>query len=150
MILEPRLRAMRPDDLPAVMVIEETLFVSDAWPLSFYQRDLNNPLARYFVLEDADSGEIFGYACYWLMDEEANLTNLAVAAIRQRRGLGEQLLRATMQLLHTQGIRRFTLEVRVSNTAAQALYHKLGFQTDGRRRRYYQDNGEDALLMSTP
>lgn len=150
MTLAPRLRAMRPDDLPAVMVIEEALFVSDAWPLSFYQRDLNNPLARYFVLEEAGSSEILGYACYWLMDEEANLTNLAVAAAWQKQGLGEQLLRATMQLLHAQGIRRFTLEVRISNKAAQALYGKLGFAVDGRRRRYYQDNGEDALLMSTP
>ena len=142
------LRAMQPADLPAMIEIEEALFVSDAWPLSFYERDLHNPHARYFVLEAAANHEVVGYACYWILDDEANLGNLAVAQRWQRQGLGEYLLRHAMRALRAQGAVRFTLEVRVSNTTAQALYRKLGFAVDGRRRRYYQDNGEDALLMS--
>ena len=145
---ETRLRAMHPDDLPAVMVIEEALFVSDAWPLSFYERDLHNQHARYFVLEHAGNLQLLGYACYWLVEDEANLSNVAVAEAWQGLGLGEHLLRGTMKWLQAEGIERFTLEVRVSNAVAQALYRKLGFEVDGRRRRYYQDNGEDALLMS--
>ncbi len=148
----PRLRAMRAEDLPAVLAIEETVFGDDAWPRSFFERDLANEHAVYLALElvdgEATPAGLVGYAGYWLLEEEANLMNIAVAPAWQRRGLGELLLRATLEEMQAQGATLCTLEVRVSNAPAQALYRKLGFQATGRRRRYYQDNGEDALLMA--
>ncbi len=152
----PRLRRMEPRDLPAVLAIEETVFGDDAWSRSFFQRDLANEHAIYFVLEllegavRPERAELAGYAGYWLLEDEANLMNIAIAPDWQGRGLGEYLLLETLALVQERGVEVCTLEVRVSNVRAQALYRKLGFQVEGRRLRYYQDNGEDALIMTTP
>jgi ribosomal-protein-alanine N-acetyltransferase len=151
-----QLRAMAAQDLPAVLAIEETVFGDDAWPRSFFERDLANEHAAYLVLEMVSTGdepprhELVGYAGYWRLDDEANLMNIAVASSWQGRGLGEYLLLETLARMQEGGATVCTLEVRVSNVRAQALYRKLGFQVEGRRLRYYQDNGEDALLMTTP
>ncbi len=150
----PRLRPMQPPDLPAVLAIEETVFGDDAWPRSFFERDLANEHSTYVVLEliddapGAQRAELAGYAGYWLLEDEANLMNIAIAPAWQGRGLGECLLRETMTRMRLAGAEVCTLEVRVGNVRAQALYRKLGFDVTGRRKRYYQDNGEDALLMA--
>lgn len=154
-VRRPRLRPMQAGDLPAVLAIEEMVFGDDAWPHSFFARDLANDHAAYVVLElvpedeEPVEAELAGYAGYWLLEDEANLMNIAVAPAWQGRGLGEYLLLETLARMEAQGAAICTLEVRVSNMRAQALYRKLGFEVVGRRRRYYQDNGEDALLMST-
>lgn len=150
----PRLRPMTPEDLPAVLAIEETVFGDDAWPASFFQRDLANEHSTYLVLEllSPDPGgtyaELAGYAGYWLLEDEANLMNIAIAPAWQGLGLGERLLRATLAEMQARGAAVCTLEVRVGNARAQALYRRLGFEVTGRRQRYYRDNGEDALLMA--
>lgn len=149
---QPRLRPLHAEDLPALMVIEEATFSDDAWPLSFYQNDLHNTHSFYFAL-DVQRGEVCelaGYAVYWLLDIEAHLMNIAIAPRWQGHHLGEYLLLETLAALQEQGAEQCTLEVRVSNVRAQKLYRKTGFQVEGRRRHYYQDNGEDALLMTTP
>lgn len=152
----PWLRRMEPRDLPAVLAIEEAVFGDDAWPRSFFERDLANERAVYLVLElveatvQPERGELVGYAGFWLLDDEANLMNIAIAPAWQGRGWGEHLLQETMAQMRLGGAEVCTLEVRVGNTRAQALYRKLGFEVTGRRKRYYQDNGEDALLMARP
>ena len=150
----PRLRPMQPSDLPAVLAIEETVFGDDAWPRSFFERDLANEHSTYVVLEliGGDAGtqraELAGYAGYWLLEDEANLMNIAIAPAWQGRGLGEHLVLATLARMQAEGASLCTLEVRIGNVRAQALYRKLGFEVTGRRKRYYQDNGEDALLLA--
>lgn len=150
----PHLRAMTMRDLSAVLAIEEQQFGDDAWPRSFFMRDLANTQAVYLVLEliDESAGpaapQLAGYAGYWLLEDEANLMNIAIASAWQRQGWGEYLLREVLVRMALAGAQLCTLEVRVSNLPAQALYRKLGFEATGRRRRYYQNNGEDALLMA--
>jgi ribosomal-protein-alanine N-acetyltransferase len=142
---------MRPDDLPAVMGIEEAVFVGDAWTENIYRRDLTNPDARYVVLELLPSaGEVLGYAGFWLFEDEAHLMTLAVAPRWQGHGLGAWLILDVLDLMEALGVKVCTLEVRVGNLRAQALYTNVGFHVAGRRRRYYADNGEDALIMTTP
>ena len=149
----PCLRRMEPRDLPAVLAIEEMVFGDDAWPRSFFERDLANEHATYVVLEltSDDHGtqraELAGYAGYWLLEDEANLMNIAIAPAWQGRGLGEHLLLATLARIQAGGASVCTLEVRVGNLRAQALYRKLGFDVTGRRKRYYRVHGEDALLL---
>ncbi len=148
-----RLRAMQPDDLPAVMAIEERVFIGDAWPESFYRRDLNNPQALYYVLEliaEDATRHLLGYAGCWFIEDEAHLMTIAVAPEWQGRGLGAWLLLSVLDLVEARGATVCTLEVRVSNLRAQVLYQRVGFEVTGRRRRYYQDNREDALIMTTP
>ncbi len=92
---------------------------------------------------------IIGFAGLWLMVDEAHITTIAIHPDYRRRGLGEFLLVNLIDIAYTIGAKWVTLEVRVSNTTAQNLYHKYGFREAGVRRRYYSDNQEDALIMWT-
>ena len=92
---------------------------------------------------------ILGFAGFWIMADEAHIISLAVHKTHYRRGIGELLLIATIDLATKLNARNITLEVRASNTAAINLYGKYGFIQVGLRRGYYTDNKEDALLMST-
>ena len=97
----------------------------------------------------ANHRRVVGFVGMWYMMDEAHITSIAVRESHRRRGIGELLLRSAIQLALELGCQQVTLEVRVSNLAPQALYQKYGFQPTGLRRRYYSDNGEDALVMST-
>lgn len=88
-----------------------------------------------------------GYAGLWLMLDEAHITTIAVRPNLRGQGLGELLLVGLTDLACALGAKYMTLEVRVSNTVAQNLYKKYGFREEGIRKRYYSDNGEDALIM---
>jgi [ribosomal protein S18]-alanine N-acetyltransferase len=92
---------------------------------------------------------VIGFAGIWLMVDEAHLVTIAVAPGERGKGLGELLLVSMIDLSCILGATVMTLEVRVSNHVAQSLYRKYGFKNEGVRRRYYTDNGEDALIMTT-
>ncbi|MEG4630727.1 ribosomal protein S18-alanine N-acetyltransferase [Microcoleus sp. AR_TQ3_B6] len=88
-----------------------------------------------------------GLGCLWAILEEAHITILAIHPRFQGQGLGQALLWALLTKAHSRQLERATLEVRESNLAAVSLYNKFGFKEAGRRKRYYQDTGEDALVM---
>lgn len=90
---------------------------------------------------------ILGFAGMWLAFDEAHITTIGIDPDYRGHGLGELLLIALFDEAFRRHTNWLTLEVRVSNTAAQALYHKYGFHEQGRRKRYYSDNNEDALIM---
>jgi ribosomal-protein-alanine N-acetyltransferase len=92
---------------------------------------------------------ILAYGGFWLMVDEAHISTIATAPAWRRKYLGELLLVAMLEQAQSLGALQATLEVRVSNGIAQALYRKYRFREEGRRRRYYSDNGEDALIMTT-
>ena len=139
---------MRLDDVQAVHEIERLSF-STPWPAYAFEQELRgNRLARYVV---ARAGErVVGFAGVWLMVDEAHITTFGVHPEWRRQGIGRQLLLNLMDLGATLRARRMTLEVRVSNEPAQGLYRSFGFEIVGRRPRYYTDDGEDALVMTTP
>jgi len=93
---------------------------------------------------------ILGYGGFWLMAGEAHISTIATRREWRGRGLGELLLVAMIEEARALQADFVTLEVRVGNRIAQSLYHKYGFKVEGRRKRYYSDNGEDALIMTTP
>jgi len=90
---------------------------------------------------------LIGLGCFWAILEEAHITLLGVHPDYQRRGLGQLLLEALLRKAQLRGLEWATLEVRASNQAALSLYQKFGFQEAGRRRRYYKDTDEDALIL---
>lgn len=92
---------------------------------------------------------VIGFAGIWMMIDEAHLVTIAVDPGQRGKGLGELLLVSMIDLSNILGAGKVTLEVRVSNHVAQSLYRKYGFKNEGVRRRYYSDNGEDALIMTT-
>jgi len=90
---------------------------------------------------------LIGLGCLWAILEEAHITILAIHPRFQGQGLGQALLWALLTKAHSRQLERATLEVRDSNLAAVYLYNKFGFKEAGRRKRYYKDTGEDALVM---
>jgi ribosomal-protein-alanine N-acetyltransferase len=142
-----RIAPMRVSDLPAVHAIELASFDSP-WPADAYRSELEtNRLAQYLVVYAAD--EIVAYAGMWLMVDEAHIITFAVHPLWRRQRIGERLLLALIDLAQDAGAHEATLEVRLSNLAARRLYEKFGFRPVGLRPRYYSDNGEDALIMTT-
>jgi ribosomal-protein-alanine N-acetyltransferase len=145
--LAVRIKPMTLGDLERVHAIEQASFFP-TWPDDAYRNELTtNKLATYVVakLEDV----VVGFAGIWLMVDEAHVTTFAVDPVWRRRGVGEHLLLALLDVAVARRAREATLEVRLSNTAARRLYEKYGFRPVGVRPRYYTDNGEDALIMTT-
>ncbi len=95
------------------------------------------------------AASIIGFAGLWLMVDEAHITTIAAHPGYRGRGVGELMLSSLIGIAYTIHAQQMTLEVRVSNYVAQNLYRKYGFKEEGRRRRYYSDNNEDAYIMST-
>ena len=139
------IRFMTIDDLDAVMEIEHESFTIPWSREAFINEIQQNHLSTYIVMEDDQ--RVVGYCGVWLVVDEAHITNVAVLPSYRGLGLGEGLMRKIMDIAKEVGARVMTLEVRVSNQAAQHLYRKLGFQDGGIRKRYYSDNQEDALVM---
>jgi ribosomal-protein-alanine N-acetyltransferase len=139
---------MRRSDIDAVHEIERLSF-STPWPSYAFEQELaTNRMARYLVVRR--DGRLVGFAGVWLMADEAHITTFAVHPDWRRQGIAQRLMVALLELSLEIGAERMTLEVRVSNVAAQSLYRRFGFVTAGRRPRYYTDDGEDALIMTTP
>jgi [ribosomal protein S18]-alanine N-acetyltransferase len=139
---------MRFEDVPAVHEIERMSFRTP-WPAYAFEQELRgNRLARYVVARAGD--RVVGFAGIWLMVDEAHVTTFGVHPDWRRQGIGRHLLLNLAELSVAIGARRMTLEVRASNLGAQALYRSFGFEIAGRRHRYYSDDGEDALVMTTP
>ncbi len=99
--------------------------------------------------EEVELRRVVGYAGLWLMVNEAHITTIAVAPDYQGRGVGELMLLALIDRSIALDALAVTLEVRVTNHVAQSLYRKYTFHETGVRKRYYSDNGEDALIMTT-
>jgi len=134
-------------DLAEVAVIENVSFTAP-WPTSAYTTELTtNRLARYIGARVL--GELVGFGGIWLMVDEAHVTTMAVLPEHRRAGVATALLLELLQEARRGGARVATLDVRVSNVDAQRLYRAFGFIEVGRRVRYYDDNGEDALIMTT-
>ena len=173
------IRPMEYEDIPQVAQIDREAFPGEwvFRSQSAYKRDLDNPSVRYIVAcnrgEASDSGtqdmhklpwfkrlfsnehhlsaakNIVGFSGFWMMMKEAHIIAIGVRDVYRRLGIGEALLIATIELSQILNCSIVTLEVRASNTVAQELYKKYGFQVVGRRPRYYSSDGEDAIIMST-
>lgn len=151
MVARPPLRLvvepMGLDDLPAIQRIETASFTSP-WPANAYRSELeSNRLANYLVARTGDT--IVAYGGMWLMVDEAHITTFAVHPAWRRQRIGERLLLAFMDLARDRQAHEATLEVRLSNLPARRLYEKFGFRPVGLRPRYYSDDNEDALIMTT-
>ena len=151
MVARPPLRVaverMTLDDVQAVNRIERASFPVP-WPDYAFRQELQtNRLAHYLVVRAGE--EVIGYGGMWLMVDEAHITTFAVLPDWRRQGVGGRLMVELMRLARDLQANVMTLEVRLSNRPARALYARFGFRPVGIRPRYYSDNGEDALIMTT-
>ena len=142
-----RIEPMSLGDLMAVQRIEAASF-SVPWPEQAYRTEIQtNRLASYLVARV--EGEIVAYGGIWLMVDEAHVTTVAVDPGWRRQKIGARLMLALLDVALARGAREATLEVRLSNLAARKMYEAFGFRPVGLRPRYYSDNNEDALIMTT-
>jgi [ribosomal protein S18]-alanine N-acetyltransferase len=145
---------MTVEDLAQVNALEMQAFSAPRSAAFYRQEVTQNQYATYRVLRSVPwqtpmaGAVVIAYGGYWLLGEEAHIVSIAVDPQWRRRGLAEWLMLELVVTAQQQGAVLVTLEMRTSNLAANALYHKLGFQEVGRRKRYYRDNNEDAILLS--
>ena len=132
------------EDIPGVVDIEATAFY-DAWNAGMLLNELENELTTYVVMEQ--EGRLVGYAGFWLVAGEAQVTRVAVAEAERGQGLGTRLTAAMVNKAWELGAEAVTLEVRESNLAAQKAYLTCGFASEGIRPNYYEDNHENAVIM---
>lgn len=145
--LKLRIEPMGLEDVADVHRIEAQSFPIP-WPDYAFRQELQtNRLAHYLVVRAGT--ETVAYGGLWLMVDEAHITTFAVLPEWRRRGVGGRLMVALMDLALSVAARVMTLEVRLSNRPARELYARFGFRPVGVRPRYYSDNGEDALIMTT-
>ena len=167
---------MQLDDIPEVSRVERRCF-SNPWPESAYRRELRNPEGNHYIVlrqrqtttaepqnvaeqrgrllllpllrkpERRTSDPIIGFTGMWILFDESHITTIGIAPEFRGQGLGELLLVSLFDAAISRNSQWLTLEVRVTNRPAQALYEKYGFTRQGVRRHYYSDNGEDADIM---
>ena len=140
------IRKIREEDVLQIHEIETEAFARP-WSVESILHDVkDNPVARWLVMEDGQ-GSVLAYAGLWLVIDEGHVLNVAVRSDHRGKGYGKAIVSALIDLAREEGMQLMTLEVRRSNLGAQHLYHSVGFQDVGYRKRYYEDNNEDALIM---
>jgi len=140
------IRKMILDDLEQVIAIDQISF-SLPWPVrSFYSELTDNPASRCWVVEL--DGRIAAMVVAWLIVDEIHIATIATHPDFRKQGFGEKLLSFTLQSAQAEGAVTSFLEVRENNAAAIMMYHKFGYVESGRRKGYYKDNNEDAILMT--
>ncbi len=133
-------------DLDAIEAIERLCFPAP-WARQAFADELVRPWARLESLRHGPTGRLVAFCNYWLVADELHVLNVAVHPEERRRGHGARLLRHILDVAAQNQVRVVSLEVRVSNRPAAALYRKFGCREVGMRPKYYANDGEDALLM---
>jgi ribosomal-protein-alanine N-acetyltransferase len=140
------IRKMIMNDLEQVVAIDQVSF-SLPWPARSFQFELtDNPASRCWVVEL--DGKIVAMIVSWLILDELHIATIATHPDFRKQGIGKKLLTHALKSARDEGVTRSFLEVRESNETAINMYKSFGFVEEGRRKEYYKDNGEDAILMT--
>jgi len=137
---------MMAEHLDQVILIEKVSFPTP-WSKNAFDYELNYNDFAHYIVALSDQNQVIGYAGVWVILDEGHITNVAIHPDWRGAGLGYALMLELISRTALLGVERFTLEVRPSNEPARALYQKLGFVEKGRRKQYYTDTNEDAIIM---
>ena len=121
---------------------------STPWSIESIKAELTNPLAKYIIALDEENNAVVGFVGAWIIVGEASITNIAVTSNYRNKGIANYLIKSLIKTCLDLNCYLINLEVRASNIKAQNLYKKNGFLVDGLRKGYYEDNKEDAILMT--
>jgi [ribosomal protein S18]-alanine N-acetyltransferase len=143
-----RVERMTLAHVSAVLDVERRSFPKP-WSRGIFEAEVRNAsgVSHPFVLVSTEN-EVAGYLCLWRVADELHVNNVSVAPERRGQGLGRALMEFAEEFARKHGCRAMGLEVRASNEAALRLYESLGFARAGVRKRYYEETGEDAVLMT--
>ncbi|HSG41783.1 MAG TPA: ribosomal protein S18-alanine N-acetyltransferase [Anaerolineales bacterium] len=141
-----KIRRMTLDDIPAVVELDRLSFTLP-WPERSFRFELtDNPVSRCWIVEL--DGKVVGMIVAWLLVDEAHVATIATHPNHRRQGIARKLLTYALRYMSKEGAVTSFLEVRENNHAAQDMYRKFGYEVVGRRKRYYKDTSEDAILMT--
>ena len=140
------IRKMTVEDIPAVVALDQLSF-SLPWPERSFRFELTQNTASRCWVAEVD-GRMVGMIVNWLLVDEVHVATLATHPDFRRQGIAKELLAHSLRYMSGEGAVSSFLEVRESNTAAREMYRKFGYEDTGRRRGYYKDNNEDAILMT--
>lgn len=143
------IKQMETSDVDAVFEIEKASYGEHHWSKESFYNEIQNNIGFYIIAFNPQNNQILGYLGSWFIVDECHITNVAVNPQFRRQKIAQQLLIALINQCYEKFIKYITLEVRVSNIPAISLYEKFGFKSIGVRKKYYQDNNEDALIMFT-
>lgn len=143
-----KLKSLTEAELSQVIELDNLCF-GGLWSLEGYQREIKSPNSELLIIcfNLNQEEKVIGLGCFWSILEEAHLTILAIHPDFQRQGLGTLLLNKLLESAQKKGLERATLEVGENNQLALNLYKKFGFTIAGKRKKYYQKTGEDALIL---
>jgi len=138
---------MNKEDLPIVLAIEGKSF-ANPWSASAFLGEIaNKDISFPFVIVLQGGGEVIGYIVYWILEEEAQISNLAIHPAYRGFGIAKNVLNQVLDKMQSSGVLYVFLEVRPSNMPARLLYEEMGFEIFGIRKNYYRSPDEDALVM---
>ena len=140
------IRRMTLDDLPIVIQLDQISF-SLPWPERSFRFELTENIASRCWVAEVDE-RLAAMLVGWLLVDELHIATIATHPDFRRQGIGRKLLSYALLRAQEEGAQSSFLEVREGNLAAQEMYRQFGYETTGRRRRYYKDNDEDAILMT--
>ena len=140
-----QIRNANENDVKLLADMDEMCFSAPWSETSFFEEITTNKVAKYIVAEI--DGEIVGYAGIWIILDEGHITNVAVHPEHRRKGIAKAIISEIIARSEEAGANLFALEVRTSNEAAILLYEKFDFKKVGIRKGYYENNGEDAIIM---
>lgn len=135
-------------DVDDVFNIEKLIHPEHHWSKDSFYNEIANNLARYYCAKGSD-GKILAFIGFWIILEEAHITTLGTHPDYRKNQLAQALLIQSIETCYKEMVKYITLEVRESNVSAINLYEKFGFSSIGMRKNYYQDNGENAIIMFT-
>lgn len=143
-----KLKPLTEKELEQVLELDDLCF-GGLWSLEGYKREINstNSCLLILCLERENPEKIIGLGCFWAILEEAHITILAIHPDFQGRSLGKFLLTKLLESAQKRNLETATLEVGENNKIALSMYQKFGFAVAGRRKKYYQKTGEDALIL---
>ena len=138
-------RKMTLDDLEQVIAIDQESF-SLPWPVRSFAFECENPVSRCWVAEL--DGRVVSMLVAWLIVDDVHIATIATHPDFRKQGIGKKILSHVLRSAKEEGAVTSFLEVREGNLAAQEMYRKFGYVESGRRENYYNDNGEDAIMMT--
>ncbi len=151
MDLDATIRPISIAEIDAIFILDRICF-GGLWSIDSYRRELSHENSHFLAVTvdrslASETEGIIGFGCFWAILDEAHITLLGIHPHYRGRGLGQLLLCALLERAREIEMARATLEVRESNHSAIHIYEKYGFQSVGRRKKYYQDTNEDGLIM---
>ena len=147
-MLQVKVQKITTDDIAEVFALETLVHPNHHWSKESFYNELANNLAYYYCIKD-ENNKILAYIGFWLIVDESHITTLAVHPDYRERQLAQILLIQMINICYKNMVKYITLEVRESNLSAIMLYEKFLFESIGMRKKYYQDNGENAIIMFT-